>query len=154
LTMEFKSPGKERNVMNWFIFALAAALLWGIAPIFGKMGLVKTDPLTALTIRTTGVAVALFFVNLFGARVEALKAAGPKTWVFLIAEGLGAGLFGHYAYLFALKYGKASSVVPITADYPIITIILGAVLLREFLTPGKIAGGLLVAAGVYLTKQF
>lgn len=139
--------------MNWFFYALAAVLLWGIAPLFGKIGLVKTDPLTALTIRTTGVAAALFLINIFGVRVEALKTAGPKTWLFLIAEGLCAALLGHYAYLFALKYGKASSVVPITAVYPIVTIMLGAVLLRESLTPGKIAGGLLVAVGVYLIKE-
>lgn len=140
--------------MNWFVFALIAALLWGVAPIFGKIGLVKTDPLTALTIRTSGVAVALLLINTFGGKVAVLKAVGPKTWFFLIAEGLCAALFGHYAYLFALKYGKASSVVPITAAYPIITILLGAILLREYLTPGKIVGGLMVAAGVFLIKQF
>jgi len=35
-----------------------------------------------------------------------------------------------------------------------VEILLGTVLLREYLTPGKIAGGLLVAAGVFLIKQF
>jgi transporter family protein len=140
--------------MNWFVFALIAALLWGIAPIFGKLGLIKTDPLTALTIRTSGVAAALVLINIIGGKVTALKAAGPKTWLFLVTEGLCAALLGHYAYLFALKYGKASTVVPITAAYPIITILLGAFLLREHLTPGKIAGGLLVTAGVFLIKYF
>jgi transporter family protein len=140
--------------MNWFVFALIAALLWGIAPIFGKIGLIKTDPLTALTIRTSGVAAALLLIHIFGGNFVALKTAGSKTWLFLMAEGLCAGLLGHYAYLFALKYGKASSVVPITAAYPIITILLGAILFREYLTLGKIMGGLLVAAGVFLIKQF
>lgn len=140
--------------MNWFVFALIAALLWGIAPVFGKIGLVKTDPLTALTIRTSGVAAALLLINIFGGKVAVLKATGTKTWLFLVFEGLCAALFGHYAYLFALKNGKASSVVPITATYPIITILLGAVLFREYLTLGKIAGGILIVAGVFLIKQF
>jgi transporter family protein len=145
---------KERKRYELVYFCLGSGFIMGNCPHFWKKGLVKTDPLTALTIRTTGIAVVLLLINVFGARVEALKAAGPKTWFFLIAEGLCAGLLGHYAYLLALKYGKASNVVPITAAYPIITIILGAVLLREYLTPGKITGGLLVAAGVFLIKQF
>ena len=119
-----------------------------------SLGLVKTDPLTALTIRTIGVAAAVFLINILGGRIEALKTVEPKTWLFLITEGLCAAVLGHYAYLYALKYGKVSSVIPITAAFPIITIILGAVLLHEVLTPGKLAGGLLVVAGVFLIKQF
>jgi transporter family protein len=140
--------------MNWFIFALIAALLWGIAPIFAKIGLIKTDPLTALTIRTSGVAAALVLINILGGKIPALKSAAPRTWLFLVAEGLCASFLGHYAYLFALKYGKASIVTPITAAYPIITILLGTVLLREHLTPGKIAGGLLITAGVFFIKYY
>lgn len=59
--------------MNWFIFALIAVLLWGIALIFGKIGLVRTAK--ALTIRTSGV-------NILGGKVTALKAAVPKPGFF------------------------------------------------------------------------
>jgi transporter family protein len=96
----------------------------------------------------------LLVVNFFSKNFTHLKAAGTKNWLFLLAEGLCAALLGHYAYLFALKYGKASSVVPITAAYPVVTLLLGVFLLGEYLSPGKIIGGLLVVLGVFLIKQF
>lgn len=37
-------------------FPLLAMLLWGLAPILGKLGLVRLDPYTALTIRTVVIA--------------------------------------------------------------------------------------------------
>ncbi len=34
------------------LYALAAALCWGIAPVFGKLGLSRVDPVIGLAART------------------------------------------------------------------------------------------------------
>lgn len=40
--------------MSWFSWAVIAALFWALGPLFAKLGLVKPDPLTALTIGGCG----------------------------------------------------------------------------------------------------
>lgn len=140
--------------MTWFTFALATAFFWGTAPILAKLGLARVEPLTALSIRTFGVAVALAAINLLGGTLPKIRAVEPRAWAFLLAEGAMASLLGHYAYFYALKFGKASSVVPVTAAYPLVAALIGWMVLHEHLSPGKIAGGLLVALGVILIKQF
>ncbi len=34
--------------MTWSSWALLTALFWGLGPIFAKLGLVKSDPFSAL----------------------------------------------------------------------------------------------------------
>ena len=48
----------------------------------------------------------------------------------------------------ALGNGEASKVVPITAAYPAVTLVGAALFLSEDITAGKVAGMLLVLAGV------
>lgn len=139
-------------MVGWFISALLAAFFWGIAPIFGKLGLTKADPLTALTVRTLGVAAALVAINAFGQKAGALRGLPPKAWIFLLLEGMCGSLLGHYAYLYALKHGAASATVPVTASFPIVTMIAAAILLGERLTIGKAIGGALVVLGVLLIR--
>jgi len=45
------------------------------------------------------VAAALVLITIWGGKFTALKAAGPKTWLFWVTEGLCAALLGHYACL-------------------------------------------------------
>lgn len=139
--------------MSWFIFALMAMLFWGAAPIFGKLGLVNVDPLSALTIRTMGVASILIMINIAGSRFGSFAAIQPRAWFFLLAEGICASLLGHYAYFYAMKYTQASRVVPVTAAYPIVAVLLGWMVLKEGLTPLKVLGSILIIAGILLIKR-
>lgn len=140
--------------MSWFVLSLAAAVLWGTAPIFAKLGLAKADPFLALTIRNVSVAVILLVTGGLSARLGALGSLPPRTWLLLIAEGVFASLLGHYAYFYALKLGRVSSVVPVTAVYPAVAVLLGWILFGDQVTPGKIAGGVLVILGILLIKNF
>lgn len=38
--------------MKAFTFALLTMVFWGFAPVFAKIGLIKTDPFTGLALRT------------------------------------------------------------------------------------------------------
>lgn len=50
----------------------------------------------------------------------------------------------------ALSAGDASKVVPVTAAYPAVTLVLSAAFLSEHVSPARIAGMLLVVGGVVL----
>jgi uncharacterized membrane protein len=57
----------------------------------------------------------------------------PRGIVFSILAGLAAAL-GAVFFLLALAKGKASVVVTMTALYPLITLLLSAIFLKETLT--------------------
>jgi len=47
------------------LFALLAAFLWGMAPVFEKLGLTKISPLAGLTIRNIAITIAVLIITLF-----------------------------------------------------------------------------------------
>jgi len=138
--------------VGFLAFALSASLLWGVAPIFGKLGLRTADPATALLVRTLGVAVIMTAWALASGAFSRVAALGWRPVVFLLAEGVLASLAGHFVYLYALKLAEAGRVVPVAATYPLFTVAVAAVFLGESLTWQKVLGALLVAAGVWLLK--
>jgi transporter family protein len=69
------------------------------------------------------------------------------------AAAIGSGLLAStalIAFYIALGKGEASTVVPLTSAYPIITLVLSALVLAEKITPLKGAGALVVVVGVVM----
>jgi transporter family protein len=65
----------------------------------------------------------------------------------LVGIVMVAGLMTFYQ---ALEHGKVSVVVPLTAMYPLVTIILAVVVLKEELSPTQGIGVLLAIVAVVL----
>ena len=137
--------------MRFYFYAILTMFFWGISPALEKIGVSKLSPLTAVSIRSFFVAIILsvFFFSSGGLQ-EATK--DPRSLAFILLGGLFAGLLGQLTYFSALKYGEASRVVPIVASYPVLTFIIGITLLGESLTMAKVAGVVLVSAGVFLLR--
>ena len=141
--------------MAWLYWALAAAVFWGVGPVFAKMGLEKPDPLTALLVRSTAVLIVLIvWAALKGDMAGKLSELDSRTWTLLILEGGVASVIAHYALFQALKLGDVANVVPITASYPLIAILLSVVLLGSRMTWGKGLGAALTVLGIYLLQRF
>lgn len=62
-------------------------------------------------------------------------------------------LVGLFVYYRALEQGEASKVVPFCASYPLVTLLLSSVILKEPLTAGKLAGTLMVLSGAFLLTR-
>ena len=81
-----------------------------------------------------------------------LHVTGRRSWG--ITSGLAAGLLacaGNVAYYHALKSGaKAATVVPLTALYPLLTIALAVLFLREKFNRVQGVGVLLSLVAIYL----
>jgi bacterial/archaeal transporter family protein len=135
------------------LLILTTMLLWGIAPILEKMGLRGVEPLTALFIRTGVVTLLLFIVHLWTGRIQDLSKVSFRSFSFLAASGILAGLVGTWAFFYALKSGLTSKVVPITAAYPLVTAILGILILGEGVTLQRILGIILTIIGIVLIRQ-
>lgn len=75
------------------------------------------------------------------------------TWLCFLGLGLIVQAFGQFSFSFALGYLPASLVAPAGLAQPVVTGLLAVLLLNETLTPGEIAGGLTVLAGIFIVQR-
>jgi transporter family protein len=143
----------RRISMGFFTFVILTIIFWGIAPIFGKIGLVKVEPIVGLAIRTFIISIILFSLCLFTGKFSSFNQVTIKDVLFIGAEGICASLLGHFAYYYALKLGDVSKVSPLLAAYPVVTVLAAILLLGEKFTWNKFIGLIAIVAGVILVKR-
>lgn len=139
--------------MGFFTFILLTIIFWGIAPIFGKIGLVKVEPVVGLAIRTFVISSILLVFCLFTGKLSNFNQVTYKDVFFIGAEGIFASLLGHFAYYYALKLGDVSKVSPLLATYPVVTVFTAILFLGEKFTWNKFVGLIAIIAGVILVKR-
>ena len=139
--------------MSPFFWALLTAFIWGFVPILEKLGLAKLSPMVGLFYRSLGVVVGIFILwAMENKNIRASFAGLHSGMLYLILGGFMASVLGQICFYCALKKGEASQVVPLAAAYPLMTLILGILFLSEKVTAAKIAGIVLVVAGVFLLQ--
>lgn len=133
-----------------FFLALVGTLCWGLAPIFGKLGLQNVNPVTALALRTliASLVVILWLVEVRG--FDQVAATSPRSMFFIAIEAVLATLVGDLAYFAALKLGNINDVTVIMSTSPMVTVVLGHFALGEPIQHYQIAGVLAIVAGLVL----
>jgi transporter family protein len=137
-----------------FAFALLAALLWGASPLFDRVAMRDLSPLAGLTVRVVAAAVMVAVYAAWARTWKEISVAPRSALLFLLGSAFFGAVTGQLAYYAAIRYDEASRVVPVSAAYPLITMVLAVLLLREGLTFSKVAGAVLVVAGIVLIKGF
>jgi bacterial/archaeal transporter family protein len=138
--------------MNLMIFVFLTTLFWGAAAIFDKLALGRTSPFTGMMVRQFILTGILFAVGVGGSRLGSLGTLDLRTAVLFGLSGICGGVLGLWTYYHALRLGGASLVVPITATYPLITVLLSWLILQERLTISRVVGTALIVVGVWLVK--
>lgn len=135
---------------TWVFYACVATLCWGVVGLLQKLG----------TNRVSSRSLLVWLVVGFAAMLPALWRDGDITglgWRVLLIGLLGgvANGLGSWALFEALERGaKASVAVPLTALYPLVTIVLARIFLAETLTFRQWAGiALAVAGGAMLSYE-
>ena len=138
--------------MKLMLFLFLTTLFWGIAAIFDKLALGKTNPLTGMMVRQFILTGILLAVGIGSGRLASMGAMDLRTMVLFGLSGICGGALGLWTYYHALRLGGASLVVPITATYPLITVLLSWLILQEGLTVSRVVGTALIVLGVWLVK--
>ena len=138
--------------MNAFIWAVLAALVWGVVPIFEKVGLRQTMPLAGLFYRSVGVMVGMLLLGFFMVKPQEIRSVDIRSALCLMAGGFLASFIAQIFFYNSLKVGEVSRIVPLAGSYPLIAFLLGVLLLGESVTPFKMVGVLLVLSGVWFLK--
>jgi len=135
------------------IFLLVVTtLLWGATPILEKIGLTKVDPVVGITIRSAVATVGLLIFTLLLGRGRVLMEVDGKGFLLFGASGVLAGALGMWAYYAALRMEATSKIVPISASYPLVTVLLSVLILREGVTLPRVIGTALIVIGIWFVK--
>lgn len=131
---------------SWHIPAAAAVLVWGVWGFISKLVTRHLDPHTAMVYQGIGNGVVAVAV---AATVWKSLRAHPVATPLAVLGGV-CGLLGTLLFLRAIAIGDAVVVVPFTALYPLVTVVLCAVFLKEPLTAAHVAGIVLALAAAAL----
>ena len=137
---------------NVIILLILTALLWGATPIMEKKGLETTSPIVGLAFRNLAIVICLIATIFIMGKTKELMATPPKTMLLFAATGVIAGFLAMLTYFGALKLGATSKIIPISATYPLVTALLGILILGEQATLFRILGAGLIIGGVWLVK--
>jgi transporter family protein len=138
--------------MSAYFLAGIAMVFWGIAPIFGKLGLDEVQPLVALTIRSALISLLLLVTVTVTGQWSSLSEVPAKSVMFIGIEGICAALLGQLAYYFALKFGDVGRVSPVVAAFPLVAMFLGVLFLGEKMTYYKVLASVFIVLGIVIIK--
>ena len=130
---------------SWLVPAIAYVAIVGALGVTTKLAL-RNVRWPDLILWTTIVYIAIAVVLVLFDRAHVGLGAG-NGWAALSGVFASGGLIVFYI---ALGNGPASRVVPITAAYPLVSVVLGVAVLSERVTPVRLAGAVLVVVGVVL----
>ena len=128
------------------------AFLFGLAPIFGKLGLEGVNPALALCIRSFIISGIMLCWLILNKDVNPLLDVSMKSWGLIALEGICAALLGQLFYYYALKSGEPSVVVPIIAIFPLFTFIIATLFLGDKISLTKVGGVVCIVFGVILLR--
>ena len=111
----------------WLLYALLGVFLWGLWGFLSKIGSDTASPMQMQILFTLGMLpVALgMFIQMRG-KLDRDRVG--ITYGLLCGIATGVGTLGYFA---ALRNQNASVVAPLTGVFPVLTVILAFVTLRE-----------------------
>jgi transporter family protein len=140
------------GVPRWLAFSLLTILVWGV---WGAVSKVSSDAIDANTnqIFFTFGLLPLIALVWRSSRTSASR-EGQKVgiaWAFI--TGILGGT-GNIAFFHALGMGgKASIVAPVTALFPLVTVVLAVTLLHERIGTTQKVGLVLALVAIYLLSM-
>ncbi len=141
-----------RKLPAWLLWSLVTIVLWGTWGLVSKIASAGVDAYVNQLLYTAGLTPLLIFV----AWTVHKRSGGDKR------EGRGRGVFwafltgilggvGNIAFFQAMvKGGKASVVAPVTALFPMVTVLLALLFLKERLGRRQWVGLGLAFVAIYL----
>jgi len=132
--------------MNWLVASVIALICWGVWGVLVKQASKYygwPQILVVSSIATVAASLTIFLVI-----KPNITLSSPGFSYSLLAGLLSAiALLGFYS---ALEGGKATIVVPLTALYPIVTVLLSFLVLSERISATKAVGVILALVAILL----
>ncbi len=133
----------------WLLYAVLCILCWGVWAFLSKLVAGEMTPMQIQVLFTIGIfpVVLIALVHLRWKVDTDFKGA-----TYGILNGVFTGL-GLLAYFAALAREKASIVSPVTALFPLLTVVLAFFLLRERMNRVQMAGVVLALTSIFILAR-
>jgi transporter family protein len=146
-----KSSKNLAGMPAWLVYSLLTIVLWGVWGVLSKVVSSAVDANTNQVFFALGLLPIIAIVLRSQRLSQGTNRRTGMTWAFF--TGILGGL-GNVAFFQALEAGgKASIVVPATALFPVVTVLLAVTVLRERLGKLQIAGLALTLIAIYLLSS-
>lgn len=145
-------PGSSRGETSLLGIALAigAALIYSVYILTGSRLIPGIGPLAASTIVTTSAAVVLGAIAILEQPAFPQSAAG---WSAAAAIALVSTVLAIVAFFAGLERVGPADAATLSTLEPIVTLLLGALLLSEVLTVTQLVGGVCILAAVLVLAR-
>ena len=140
---------KKLYMPLWLTYAVLCILCWGVWAFLSKLVAGEMTPMQIQVLFTVGIfpVVLIALVHLRWKLETDFQGA-----TYGILNGVFTGL-GLLAYFAALAREKASIVSPITGLFPLLTVVLAFILLRERMNRVQIAGVALALTSIFIFSR-
>ena len=135
--------------MNWLIYAVLGVVLAGIAPVFAKSGMRKSNANLAAALRGTVLFFAAWFVAGVTKSEVALASLSQTTWIYLLASGVVTGVMW-ICLLRAFSLGDVIKIVPILEGSIVIDLLVGMLFFGDTITWNKIVFIVILTVGMIM----
>ena len=137
---------------RWLFWSLITIVLWGTWGLVSKIASNGVDAYVNQLLYTAGLAPLMIFVAWTVHRQSARETREHRVsgvfWAFL--TGILGGVGNIFFFQALVKGGEASIVAPVTALFPMITVLLALVVLKERLGRLQWIGLGLALVAIYL----
>ena len=137
---------------RWIAYAFISMAFAGFTSVIAKLGLTGISSDLGLAIRTCFVFV---FMLMFAAAVVPAAQLSSVTWQNVLWLGL-SGVTTAVSWVFyykAIKAGDVSTVALIDKGSVIVALLMAVWILNEVITPAKLIGAALIAAGLLVISR-
>jgi transporter family protein len=139
-------PTDRWSLPVWLRYALLGIFLWGLWGFLSKVGSDTASPVQMQILFTLGMLpVALGMLIQMRGKLDRDRVG--MTFGLLCGIATGVGTLGYFA---ALRDQNASVVTPLTGVFPVLTVILAFLILRERLNKVQMGGMLLALASIVI----
>jgi drug/metabolite transporter (DMT)-like permease len=147
-------PEGEVSAGHWpgVVGLQVASLSWTIGSLYAQSVKKRLPLFTASAVEMLAGSAVLFLESrIFGEDLGRLGAASSQAWLGLLYLGVFGSLVGFTAFAYCLNELPATTVGTYAYVNPVVAVSLGALLLKEPLSPGLLVGGTLILIAVLLS---
>jgi transporter family protein len=137
------------KVPDWLIYALICSLLYGLWGFFGNLATKYIGYKTAFVYEAIGAILTTLFIIM---QTHNLSFEGDVRGILLAMLVGVSGTVASLVFFIALGKGEVANVVSVTSIYPLITIVLSSLFLKEAITLPQMLAVLLAIVAVILSS--
>ena len=133
---------------RWLLWTFLAVFCWGLWALLGKLIGDALSPALTQALSTIGL---IPIILVLGLSRKVNRSAHTRRGALLALSAGTLTCLGNIAYYGVLSRGaKAATVVPLTALYPVVSVLLAVMVLKERLNVIQISGIVLSLIAIYL----